>query len=290
MMPKRELLTFRFKKHDWHLGEIPRMMGVLNVTPDSFSDGGNFDSVDTAVSHALAMAAAGVDVIDIGGESTRPGAERVPIAVEQERVLPVVTALKKQLPTMPLSIDTRKPEVAGVALESGADIINDVSGFRDPDMIRLAAATGAGCILMHMRGTPENMREFTEYHDLTGEIISFFEQRIESCRAGGIASCQIILDPGIGFSKNAAQNLELIQTISRFRALGHPVLMGPSRKSFIGKILGEEAAAGRIWGTAAAVALCVYEGADIVRVHDVAEMRDAALVAAAIRTGEISVQ
>lgn len=290
MMPKRELLTFRFKKHAWHLGETPRIMGALNVTPDSFSDGGSFDSLDTAVSHAVAMAQAGVDVIDIGGESTRPGAERVPNAVEQDRVLPVVKALKKELPIIPLSIDTRKPEVAGAALESGADIINDVSGFCDPDMIRLAAETGAGCILMHMRGTPENMQEFTEYHDLTGEIISFFEKRIEACRAGGVAPCQIILDPGIGFSKSAVQNLELIRQTSRFREMGYPVLMGPSRKSFIGKILEKEIAAGRIWGTAAAVALCVYEGADIIRVHDVSEMRDVALVAAAIRTGKISVQ
>ncbi|MFO7821267.1 MAG: dihydropteroate synthase [Lentisphaeria bacterium] len=287
-MQPNTTLTFRFKQHEWQLGERPKIMGILNTTPDSFSDGGNFYKPDSAIKQALAMVAGGADIIDIGGESTRPGAEPVDAATETARVLPVIEALHRDKPGIPLSIDTRKPEVATAALEAGADIINDVSGFREPEMIRTAARHQAGCVLMHMRGTPANMQQFTTYDNLIDDICTFFRDRQQACESEGIDPEQIIFDPGIGFSKNATQNLELLAATGRFRhRLDRPILMGPSRKSFLGTILQKQEAKDRIWGTAAAIALCVYEGADIIRVHDVREMRETALVAAALRKRQI---
>ena len=286
-MGQHPILPFCFKDREWDLGNTPKIMGILNVTPDSFSDGGAFDHPGAAVAHALEVVKAGADIIDIGGESTRPGAEPVSADDEKARVLPVIEAIRREIPDVPLSIDTRKPEVADAALTAGADIVNDISGFASPDMRETAAKHRAGCIVMHMRATPENMQQHTGYADLIGEICTYFRERITACNEAGIDSAQIVLDPGIGFSKTAKQNLELIADTRRFRELGRPVLMGPSRKSFIGKILDQPDAKQRVWGTAGAIAICAYEGADIIRVHDVREMREAALVAAAIRDREI---
>jgi dihydropteroate synthase len=231
------------------------------------------------------MIAAGADMIDVGGESTRPGAPAVAAKDEIRRVVPVIQTLAAETST-PISIDTQKAAVADAAIQAGARIINDVSGFqRDPEMKHVARDTGAGCILMHMRGTPATMQQFTDYNDLVSDICDYFHALVDNAVAAGIARETIMLDPGIGFSKTAEQNLELIARLQRFRELGRPLLVGPSRKSFIGRILDLPNPAARAWGTAAAVAVSVYNGADVIRVHDVAEMRQAALVAAALRNG-----
>ena len=277
-------LTFAFGDRAWTLAGDGRVMGILNVTPDSFSDGGLYAGVDAAIEHGLRMAREGADIIDVGGESTRPGAGAVDAEAESERVVPVVRELSRQL-DVPISIDTAKAPVARAAFAAGAAIVNDVSGLRrDPAMIDVVRQTGAGCVAMHMRGTPETMQTETTYGDLIGDILDYFTETLELTRGAGIPDTRVMLDPGIGFAKSAEQNLELIMNVDRFRSLGRPVLMGPSRKSFIGKILGREAPTERAWGTAAAVACCIMRGADVVRVHDVKEMVDAARVAAAIRS------
>ncbi|MCZ6692236.1 MAG: dihydropteroate synthase [Planctomycetota bacterium] len=264
------------------LGDGPSVFGILNVTPDSFFDGGLHETPRKAVDAALRMQAAGADVIDVGGQSTRPGSVSVAADEELRRVIPVLEALRGRL-EIPLSIDTSREEVARAALEAGAGIINDVSGLREsPGMAGLAAERGAAVIIMHMRGTPRDMqRSPIHYEDVVGEIREFFEERVAFALRSGVAEDGIVLDPGIGFGKGLEDNLNVLCHIGEFRRLGYPVLVGPSRKSFIEKIAGAPVEE-RMPGTAAVVALCVAAGVEMIRVHDVAEMKQAAQVAAAI--------
>jgi dihydropteroate synthase len=276
-------LQFEFGETTWDLGREALIMGILNLTPDSFSDGGQFVNVKGAVDRGKRMQAEGARIIDIGGESTRPGATPVGAAEEIRRTVPVIRALAPEL-SVPISIDTNKAEVAAAALEAGAAIVNDISGLHhDPAMLPLLKSSGAGCIIMHMRGTPQTMQQFTDYGDLIAEICEDFDKTLARAQKMGVPPERFILDPGIGFSKTADQNLELIARCGEFRATGRPVLIGPSRKSFIGKLLSGAAPQERIWGTAGAVACCAVLGADILRVHDVEEMRQVATVASAIR-------
>ncbi len=257
-------------------------MGILNVTPDSFSDGGTCGDTESAVARGLELAAQGADIIDIGGESSRPGAAPVPVREELGRVLPVVRQLAATTDT-PISIDTTKAEVARQALGAGAQIVNDISALRsDPAMASVAAASGAPVVLMHMRGTPETMQRDTRYDDLISELLGFFEERLSFAMGSGIAPEKIIIDPGLGFGKSAEDNFFLIKNIHLFLRFGRPVLVGPSRKASIGRVTGRGAPE-RDAGTAGAVAMAVAGGAHILRVHNPAMMRDAALVAAAIQ-------
>ncbi len=257
------------------------VMGIVNVTPDSFSDGGRFYDRSAAVEGALRQAEAGADILDIGGESTRPGSEFITLDEELERVIPVIEEVARRTGT-PVSIDTTKAEVARRALEAGAAMINDISAMRlDPGMPALAAEAGVPVCLMHMQGMPKDMQEDPAYTDLLGEVISFLRTRAEEAEEAGVRPESIILDPGIGFGKTLEHNLELIRRLSELRGLGYPVLLGPSRKAFIGKIL-DLPADHRLEGTAAAVALGIAAGADIVRVHDVEEMIRVSRVADAV--------
>ncbi len=262
----------------------PLVMGVLNVTPDSFSDGGQFVSVAAAVAHALQMEREGADIIDIGGESSRPGAEPVSAEEEMARILPVITELRKQS-RIPISIDTYKAATAQAALNAGADIVNDISALRfDPEMTALIAERRVPVILMHMQGTPRNMQKNPFYEDCVGEIVRFFSERVAVCREYGIEKSNIILDPGIGFGKRLSDNLEILAHLREFKRLGYPLLIGASRKSFIGMIhpVVTEARQ-RLGGSLAAAVTAVINGADIVRVHDVAETVEALKVVQAIK-------
>ncbi len=258
-------------------------MGILNVTPDSFSDGGAYPDAQAAVASGLELAARGADIIDVGGESTRPGAAPVPLAQELARVLPVIQGLAEKT-TVPISIDTTKAEVARQALAAGAQMVNDVSALRfDGAMARVVAESGVPVVLMHMRGTPATMQQNTCYASLIEELTAFFHERLAAAAAAGIAEDKIIIDPGIGFGKSVdTDNFLILQRLHEFAALGRPVLVGPSRKAFIGRVTGRDAAQ-RDAGTAAAVAVAVYNGAHIVRVHNAAMMRDVVRVAAAIK-------
>jgi dihydropteroate synthase len=259
----------------------PLVMGILNVTPDSFSDGGIYPDAQAAVARGLELAAQGADIIDVGGESTRPGAEPVGLAEELARVLPVIRGLAEKTDA-PISIDTTKAEVARQALAAGAQLVNDISALRnDPDMAAVVAASGAPVVLMHMRGTPETMQQDTRYDNLLAELAVFFRERILLAQSAGIAVEKIIIDPGIGFSKSVEDNFVIIKNLHVLTALGQAVLVGPSRKAFIGRITGRDAAQ-RDAGTASAVAVAVYNGAHIVRVHNAVMMRDVVRVAAAI--------
>lgn len=258
-----------------------QIMGALNVTPDSFSDGGRYFEPESALRQARRLIAEGAAILDIGGESTRPGAEPVPAAEELRRVIPVLEALRHEK-TVRLSIDTMKPEVAEAALHAGATLINDVTGLRDPAMIDVAARHHAGVVIMHMRGTPLTMRGLTDYRDVVAEVKEYLAAQASTARAAGIA--EIILDPGIGFAKGAAQSFTLLRRLGEFEELGCPILIGPSRKSFLASLPGMERAEDRLEGTLAAVAIGVLNGASIIRVHDVAACRKAAAVAAAVRS------
>ncbi|MBD2099894.1 dihydropteroate synthase [Leptolyngbya sp. FACHB-261] len=243
-------------------------MGVLNVTPDSFSDGGQFNLPATAVAQARALAVAGVDILDVGGESTRPGALEVSEAEELERVIPVIRALRTHL-DLPISVDTTKAAVAQAALEAGADLINDISAGRfEPEILKVAARFEAPVLLMHMLGRPRTMQQQPSYTNLIGEIYSFLEERLAAAVAAGIPRSQVAVDPGIGFGKTLEHNLEILRRLTEFRPLGVPLLIGTSRKSFIGKILNQPNPQERIWGNAATVTSAIMGGADIVRVHD----------------------
>ncbi len=255
-------------------------MGILNVTPDSFSDGGRYVDVRQAVRRALRMQEEGADLIDIGGESTRPGARLVPVQEELNRVLPVLEKLQGKL-RIPISVDTSKPEVARDALREGASLINDVSGLRDSRMAEIVAAAHVPVILMHMRGTPLTMQKKNRYRRLIPEIRSELAGSVRKAKAAGIRKENILIDPGIGFAKQPGDNLKLIRNLKAFKSLGYPVVVGPSRKSFIGFLLGNRVE-DRLFGTAAAVALSVVHGADVIRVHDVAAMRQVAAVSSAI--------
>ncbi|HIB54863.1 MAG TPA: dihydropteroate synthase [Nitrospirales bacterium] len=263
------------------------VMGILNVTPDSFSDGGQHLSTAAAVARAIELEEEGADVIDIGGESTRPGV--VPTSLEEEcrRVLPVIEQVAKRT-SLPLSIDTSKAEVAKRALGAGVSIINDVTALRgDPEMASVVAQSGAGIILMHMQGTPRDMQDSPLYLSLLNEVGEFFRVQIALAHEAGIHRDQILLDPGIGFGKTLAHNLTLLHHLKDFLDLGHPLVIGPSRKSFLGQIL-QRPVDQRLMGTAAAVAIAIIHGATIVRVHDVAEMVQVVRVAQAIRDGNSS--
>jgi len=245
-------------------------MGVLNVTPDSFSDGGRFLDLEAAVRRGIELAAEGADVVDVGGESTRPGSDPVPAQVEMDRVVPVIKRLAAELDT-PISIDTTKPEVARAALDSGALILNDVTGGRDPRMLRVARDTGAGMVLMHMLGEPKTMQEDPRYDDVVADVRAHLGERVDAAVRAGIERERLCVDPGIGFGKTLQHNLALLRRIGEFAELGRPVMVGPSRKSFLGKILGTDVD-DRLEGTAGAVAWAAGHGAHIVRVHDVREM------------------
>ncbi|MFW6058244.1 MAG: dihydropteroate synthase [Persicimonas sp.] len=258
-----------------------RVMGVLNVTPDSFSDGGEYLAHEDAIDRGLAMVEAGADIIDVGGESTRPGAAPVSVDAELSRVVPVIEALSEQTDAH-LSIDTTKAMVAEAALEAGAHIVNDISGLGfDAKMADVVAQKRAALILMHIRGTPRTMQSDIDYDDVVDDILAYFEERIEVAQNAGIDAAQIAIDPGIGFGKTVSQNYRLIRELHRFFDLGRPLLLGTSRKSFIGAVLGKPPAE-RVWGTAATVACGLYAGADIVRVHDVAQMVDVVRVTEAL--------
>ncbi|OGU18245.1 MAG: dihydropteroate synthase [Geobacteraceae bacterium GWC2_53_11] len=262
----------------------PLIMGILNVTPDSFSDGGLHFDRDRAVETALRMEADGADIIDIGGESTRPGSVAVSWEDECERIIPVIERLAGKL-SCAISVDTWKSGVAERAVLAGAEIINDISGFTfDSEMAGVAAAHNAGVVLMHTRGTPETMQQDTGYADLMGEVMSALRHSLLLARDAGISDDRIALDPGIGFGKDVAGNLEVIRRLSELSVFGLPVLVGPSRKSFIGSVLGRTQTDDRLFGTAATVALCVAHGAAILRVHDVRAMRDVADMAHAVIT------
>jgi dihydropteroate synthase len=264
------------------LGERTWLMGVLNVTPDSFSDGGRFAGVEAAVSRGLALFEQGADVVDVGGESTRPGAAAVPAAEEIARVAPVIRALRGRCGEGLLSVDTTKAEVARAALEAGADVVNDVSGLRfDPELGRVAAAADAPLVLMHLRGDFATMHHEPRYDDVAAELAAELGTALARADAAGVDRAQTVLDPGIGFSKDAAHSVRALARLDALHALGRPLLVGPSRKSFIGRLTGAPPEA-RQFGTAAAVTAAILQGAHVVRVHDVLEMAQAARVADAI--------
>jgi len=261
----------------------PCIMGVLNVTPDSFSDGGDYLDVAAAIEHGLKMVEQGAGILDIGGESTRPGAPAVSPEAELERVIPVIEGLRHHT-RIPLSIDTSKAPVARAALVAGANFVNDISGLNfDNGMAAVVAAAGAGLFLMHTRGCPEQMQKNTDYQDLLAEVVNFLRAAVNQARAAGIGADRLAVDPGIGFAKNVAGNLALLKHLSALHQLGCPILLGTSRKSFIGRILHQDDPRQRLYGTLATVALGVAQGVQLFRVHDVLPARDTALVAWAIR-------
>jgi dihydropteroate synthase len=258
-------------------------MGIVNVTPDSFADGGRFLDPVAAVRHARALADEGADLLDVGAESTRPGSAPVTVAEERARLLPVLERLLED-PPCPVSVDTSKPEVAEAALALGAHLVNDVTGLAaGPELAEVCAAHGAGLAVMHMRGTPRTMQVEPRYEDLLGEVRAGLERAVATAEGAGVASDAICVDPGIGFGKTLAHNLTLLKRLDAFRALDKPILVGPSRKSFIGSLLDHLPPAERLDGTLAACVMATAAGAHIVRVHDVAAVRRAVRVAEAIR-------
>lgn len=268
-------------------GSRTYIMGILNVTPDSFSDGGQFDTVDRAVEQARHLVHNGTDIVDIGGQSTRPGSESISREEELNRVIPVIEAIRadgdETLRPAVISVDTTRSAVARAAVKAGADVVNDISGGTyDRAMLSTVADLGVHVILMHLRGTPATMQQHTDYQDLIGDIYEFLERRIEDAIAVGVKPSRIAIDPGIGFAKTHPQNIEILRNLAKFRGLDSPLLVGPSRKSFIGGILDQPDAQKRVWGTAAACCAAIAGGADILRVHDGAEMYDVCRVADAI--------
>lgn len=263
----------------------PFVMGVLNVTPDSFYDGGRFLEPGAAVEGALRLAEEGADLVDVGGESARPGAPPVPVEEELRRVLPVLERLAARRFPVPLSIDTAKAAVARAAVAAGAALVNDVRGLADAAMAEAVAEAGVPVVLMHARGTPADMQSRAAYRDVVGEVTAELGQALARAAAAGVPAGRVILDPGLGFAKTAAHNLALLRRLRALRSLGRPLLVGPSRKSFIGQITGA-AVGDRLAGTLAAVAAAVLAGADFVRVHDVAAARQAARLAAAVRDAD----
>ena len=262
-------------------------MGILNITPDSFSDGGRFDDYDRALARALELVSAGADILDIGGESTRPGALPAPAEVELERVVPIIREVREKS-RIPISIDTTKAEVAIKALEAGADIINDISSLRfDPDMVKVAAESGVPLILMHMLGVPKTMQANPVYESVISEIIAFLEERMKYAVENGVKRSQIIVDPGIGFGKTVTHNLRIIRDLDSFSCMDRPVLLAASRKRFIGTITGRPETE-REMGTAVVNVFGIAGGAHILRVHDVVFHREAARLAEAVREGRFS--
>ncbi|MDP3048114.1 MAG: dihydropteroate synthase [Thermodesulfovibrionales bacterium] len=259
------------------------LMGILNVTPDSFSDGGQYFDRGLAIKRAHEMVEEGADIIDVGGESTRPGSEPVPLQEEIARTIPVIEEISKKI-KVPISIDTYKAEVAKRALDAGASIVNDISGLRfDPEMPKVVSQYKVPVVIMHIKGTPKNMQANPQYEALIPEVMDYLRESIRLAVESGIAEDKIIIDPGIGFGKTYDHNLEIIKKLREFTLLEKPLLVGPSRKAFIGKILGDAPASERLEGTAAAVAISILNGANIIRVHDVKEMKRVALVADAVK-------
>jgi dihydropteroate synthase len=258
-------------------------MGVVNVTPDSFSDGGLFLDPEAAIVHGRGLAQQGADILDVGGESTRPGAEAVSADEERNRVAPVVAGLAADNGAgVPVSIDTSKASVAEAALDAGAEIVNDVTAFRaDPELAGLCGERGCGVVLMHMLGTPRTMQENPKYDDVVDDVTAFLAERIEVAMAAGVDEERIWIDPGIGFGKTLEHNLELLRRLGELRELGRPIVIGTSRKSFIGKLTGRDVDR-RLGGTIASNVLAVRAGADVIRVHDVLELRQAIAVAEVI--------
>jgi dihydropteroate synthase len=268
------LRTWRVGSTDHLLGAFPWIMGILNATPDSFSDGGRFLDEGAAVAHALELIADGADILDVGGESTRPGSQPVGLEEELRRVLPVVRRLAKEADVL-ISIDTTKAEVARQAIEAGAHIVNDISGLRlDEQMAVVCRDSQAAVICMHMQGTPQTMQKDPTYKDVVADIGAFFDERLASLERAGIDRERIVLDPGVGFGKTAAHNLEILSAIERFRAMGRPVLIGHSRKRFLSKVLNREVDE-RTSGTIGVAIALAAQHTDIIRVHDVRAVRDA---------------
>jgi dihydropteroate synthase len=262
-------------------------MGVLNVTTDSFSDGGKFIDLDRAVAHGRQLAEEGAEIIDVGGESTRPGAEPVPEAEEMRRVLPVIERLAADDPNCVISVDTMKPAVARAAMDAGAGIINDVTGLRDPAMREVVRATGAGAIAMHMQGMPRDMQRAPQYYDVVGEIREFFRQTFEACLACGIDPMRLAFDPGIGFGKTVEHNLALLRGLDPMRVAGRPLVLGVSRKSFLGKVVGSDLLVDRSWPTVALTSYGRARGANIFRVHEARPNAEALRMTEAILNPEV---
>ena len=283
MAVRRKTFRLKLPSRTLVLGERTLIMGVLNVTPDSFSDGGQFLDPARAIEHAIAMESAGADILDIGGESTRPGSKEVQASEEVDRILPVLKGLRGRI-KIPISVDTRRAAVAELALRAGAEIINDVSGLNnDPRIAKVAACSRVPLILVHMRGEPRTMQKVGFARDVLRDVTQGLRKPTAIARKAGVAKSQIILDPGIGFSKSYAQNYELLEKLPQLAKLGYPLLIGTSRKGFLGATLARDGRPAppedRIWGTAATVTASILNGAHIVRVHDVAEMVHVARVA-----------
>ncbi|MEW5766165.1 MAG: dihydropteroate synthase [bacterium] len=262
------------------VGERTLIMGILNITPDSFSDGGEFFDYDRAISRAHRLVEEGADIIDIGGESSRPGSLPITPSEELDRIMPVLRRLVREI-DLPVSVDTYKPEVARAAIEAGASMINDITGLRDPAMVEVVAGSNCGVVIMHMAGSPRDMQINPSYRDLLGEVSDFLRQAVSRAVEAGVEPQRIVIDPGIGFGKTVEHNLEILRRLGEFKSLGQPILVGPSRKSLIGHVLNlpvEE----RLEGTAATVTAAILHGADIVRVHDVKQMKRVAKMADAI--------
>ena len=270
---------------DWR-EERPRIMGILNATPDSFSDGGRWNTVDRALAEAEATLEAGADLIDVGGESTRPGAEPVSLDEELSRVVPVIEAIRDRL-ACPLSVDTSAPDVMTRSVEAGACLINDVRGLSRPGALEAAAASGASVCVMHMRGEPTTMDKRTDYDDLVAEVIAHLEQRLAAVRGAGVPDERILVDPGFGFAKTTAQNFAMLRRLREFESLGVPLLVGMSRKRMIGEATGQPVDR-RAAGSAAAAMLAAERGARVLRVHDVEATRDALSVWQAMATSAAS--
>lgn len=282
-MFRRKLFRLRLRSGSLLLGQRTLIMGVLNVTPDSFSDGGHFFDFSSAIDHAIALQAAGADLLDIGAESTRPGAADIGAAEELRRLLPVLESLRKHRFKIPISVDTRRAIVAEAAIGAGAQILNDVSGLAyDPLIAKVAARHRAPLILMHMRGTPETMQQKPFARNVLRDVTTGLKNSIAIARKAGVPNTQIVIDPGIGFGKSYPQNYELLARLPELARFGLPLLVGASRKTFIGRALGGAPVTERVWGTAATVATSILGGAHIVRVHDVAEMVQVARVTDAI--------
>ncbi len=260
---------WRCRDRELPLGERTLVMGIVNVTPDSFSDGGMFEDADAAVSHGLRLLEEGADVLDVGGESTRPGSDPVSEDEERGRVLPVIEGLRRGAPEALLSVDTRKAAVASEALAAGADVVNDIGAGTDPDMFDVVASAGAAMVLMHMQGEPATMQADPHYDDVVAEVRGFLAGRIEAAVAAGIGRDHLCIDPGIGFGKHLEHNLALLRSIGSFRELGVPVLAGVSRKRFIGELSGSDDPADRLEGSVAGAVWCASQGVELVRVHDV---------------------
>jgi len=268
-------------RFSWDLSRRGLIMGILNVTPDSFSDGGRFKHIDTAVAHGLKMFQEGAAILDIGGESTRPGAKAVSLQEELDRVIPVVEKLHLEVGAA-LSIDTTKPAVAEAALSAGADIVNDISGFRNPAMIEVCARSQCGLVAMHMQGTPQTMQDSPKYQDVLDEVADFFQACLRQLQQAGISEERVLFDPGIGFGKSLEHNLSILRGLKDLMPDGRPLLMGLSRKSFIGRVLNDSSMDRRAWPTIALTAYTRAGGALVHRVHDVKENHEALRLAEAL--------